>query len=77
MSEASSSIFLCFPLQAVAESIAQALCERAHTYARMPTRRTPWSVSASSQTNFPWARFFLKGGGKMDDCTVLVAFVTE
>jgi len=39
-------------------------------------QKTPWSVSAA-ETGMPWARFFVKGGGKMDDVTVVVAFVQE
>ncbi|MEW5302347.1 MAG: hypothetical protein WDW38_000362 [Sanguina aurantia] len=58
-----------------AKALARALCERAHEHARNPLRRTPWSVTACAQTNFLWARMFTKGGGKMDDCTVLIAFV--
>lgn len=26
---------------------------------------------------FAWARFFAKGGGKMDDCTVIVSLVQQ
>lgn len=59
-----------------ARALARAIAERAHAHARNPVRRTPWSVTASAQTNFLWARMFTKGGGKMDDCTVLIAFVT-
>eukprot|EP00198_Chlamydomonas_reinhardtii_P008181 XP_001697518.1 predicted protein [Chlamydomonas reinhardtii] len=58
-----------------AARVARALAERAHLHARNPTQRTPWSVTSSQQPNFMWAKFFAKGGGKMDDCTVLVAFV--
>lgn len=39
-----------------------------------PYQKTPWSVSSCEQ-GFAWARFFAKGGGKMDDCTVIVAIV--
>ncbi len=31
-------------------------------------------VSLFSQ-GYGWARYFAKGGGKMDDCTVIVSFV--
>ncbi len=59
-----------------AARVARALAERAHLHAKNPTQRTPWSVTSSQQPNFMWAKFFAKGGGKMDDCTVLVAFVS-
>lgn len=58
-----------------AARVARALAERAHEHARNPTQRTPWSVTSSQQPNFMWAKHFAKGGGKMDDCTVLIAFV--
>jgi len=28
-----------------------------------------------SAQGFSWAHYFVDGGGKMDDCTVVVAFV--
>mmetsp|Transcript_33569 Transcript_33569/g.99949 ORF Transcript_33569/g.99949 Transcript_33569/m.99949 type:complete len:728 (-) Transcript_33569:879-3062(-) len=59
-----------------AEHVAKAIAHTAHTYAQNPYRKTPWSVSAA-ETGMPWARFFVKGGGKMDDVTVVVAFVQE
>lgn len=57
-----------------AEIVAGAVARTAHAYAQNPHQRTPWSVAAS-ETGLPWARFFTKGGGKMDDVTVVVGFV--
>ena len=57
-----------------ATAVAQAIAKTAHAYAQRTHHKTPWSVSAC-ETGQPWARFFIKGGGKMDDVTVLVAFV--
>ena len=48
----------------------------AHSYAQNTHQKTPWSVSAC-ETGMPWARFFVKGGGKMDDVTVIVGFVVS
>ena len=59
-----------------ATAVAQAIAKTAHAYAQRTHHKTPWSVSAC-ETGQPWARFFVKGGGKMDDVTVLVAFVEE
>jgi hypothetical protein len=56
-------------------AVAASLSERAHLHAVNPLRRTPWSVS-SSQQHSAWAHIFEKGGGKMDDCTVVAAFVS-
>ncbi|GAX77229.1 hypothetical protein CEUSTIGMA_g4675.t1 [Chlamydomonas eustigma] len=79
------------PNPAAAQSLAQSLAAAAHSAARDPTSRTPWSIesaAAASQdstaagggglglmTSFI-SRMFPKGGGKMDDVTVVVAFVT-
>jgi len=54
--------------------LAQEIARLAHCYAHDPCRRTPWSV-ASCEQGFSWAHYFADGGGKMDDCTVVVAFV--
>ncbi|GAX85130.1 hypothetical protein CEUSTIGMA_g12550.t1 [Chlamydomonas eustigma] len=59
-----------------AEHVAMSIARVAHAYALNPHQKTPWSVSAC-ETGMPWARFFLKGGGKMDDVTVIVGFVVE
>lgn len=59
-----------------ATAVAQAIAKTAHAYAQRTHHKTPWSVSAC-ETGQPWARFFVKGGGKMDDVTVLVAFVEQ
>jgi len=57
-----------------ASTLAHTIARTAHKYAQNPYQRTPWSVTSCEQ-GFAWARFFAKGGGKMDDCTVIVAFV--
>ncbi|KAG1664775.1 hypothetical protein FOA52_013627 [Chlamydomonas sp. UWO 241] len=58
-----------------ATAVARALATTAHAYAGNPCRRTPWSVAALDLGE-PWAvREFAAGGGKMDDITVVVAFV--
>ncbi len=57
-----------------ADHVAMAIAHTAHSYAQNPYKRTPWSVAAA-ETGMPWARFFVKGGGKMDDVTVVVAFI--
>ncbi|KAF5843088.1 phosphatase 2C-like domain-containing protein [Dunaliella salina] len=54
--------------------LAQEIARLAHCYAHDPCRRTPWSV-ASCEQGFSWANYFADGGGKMDDCTVVIAFV--
>ena len=59
-----------------AEYVAMSIARTAHSYAQKTHQRTPWSVSAC-ETGMPWARFFVKGGGKMDDVTVVVGFVVE
>ncbi len=59
-----------------AEHVAMAIARTAHNYAQNTHQRTPWSVSAC-ETGMPWARFFAKGGGKMDDVTVVVGFIVE
>ncbi|KAG1664831.1 hypothetical protein FOA52_007089 [Chlamydomonas sp. UWO 241] len=59
-----------------AEHVAMAIAHTAHSYAQNPYKRTPWSVSAA-ETGMPWARYFVKGGGKMDDITVVIGFITE
>ena len=64
------------PSTADAEYVAAAIARTAHGYALNTHQRTPWSVSAC-ETGMPWARFFVKGGGKMDDVTVVVGFVAE
>ncbi|GFH28079.1 protein phosphatase [Haematococcus lacustris] len=61
---------------AKAQALALHITRTAHKYARDPHQRTPWSV-ASCEQGHSWARFFAKGGGKMDDCTVIVALVQE
>jgi len=61
---------------AEAEDLALLIARLAHKYAQDPYKKTPWSVSACEQ-GFAWARYFAKGGGKMDDVTVVVAFITE
>ena len=63
-------------LEADARALAEAVAFTAHRYAQDPHQRTPWSVAAS-ETGMSWARFFTKGGGKMDDVTVVVAIVAE
>lgn len=57
-----------------ARAVAGALTRTAHAYACNPCRRTPWSVAASG-AGATWSRQFAAGGGKMDDVTVVVAFV--
>ncbi|KAJ9520107.1 hypothetical protein QJQ45_030034 [Haematococcus lacustris] len=64
------------PTHAEAQALALHITRTAHKYARDPHQRTPWSV-ASCEQGHSWARFFAKGGGKMDDCTVIVALVQE
>ena len=59
-----------------AEAVALSIARTAHSYAQKTHQKTPWSVSAC-ETGMPWARFFVKGGGKMDDVTVVVGFVVE
>ena len=59
-----------------AEYVAMSIARTAHSYAQQTHQKTPWSVSAC-ETGMPWARFFVKGGGKMDDVTVVVGFVVE
>eukprot|EP00798_Chlamydomonas_sp_ICE-L_P001507 gene1507-32885_t len=61
-------------LQEEAQELADFLARQAHSYALTPLQKTPWSVSACEQ-GFAWSRYFAKGGGKMDDVTVVVAFV--
>jgi hypothetical protein len=59
-----------------AEYVAMSIARVAHAYALNPHQKTPWSVSAC-EAGMSWSRFFLKGGGKMDDVTVIVAFVVD
>lgn len=56
-----------------AEALAASLAKAAHTHAADPRRCTPWSVSLSEQ-GFRMSRG-AKNGGKMDDCTVVIAMV--
>ena len=72
------------PTPAAAQSLAQSLAAAAHAAARDPDSRTPWSVESAPHGGGSgaqgggiaslMARMFPRGG-KMDDVTVVVAFV--
>ena len=77
------------PTPAAAQSLAQSLAAAAHAAARDPGSRTPWAVESTTMSasaggeggdmggiTSMFARMFPRGG-KMDDVTVAVAFVTE
>lgn len=57
-----------------AAGLAQDLAQAAHCQALNPKAHTPWSMAAADTC---WAHLFADGGGKMDDITVVVCFVSH
>lgn len=61
----------------LAQQVATSLANLAFKTAQEPSVRTPWAVEVSNQPSAGWMSKMFPRGGKMDDITVVVAFVAQ
>ncbi|GLI71736.1 hypothetical protein VaNZ11_017041 [Volvox africanus] len=63
--------------QSAAQQLSSSLVAAAFRHAQDPGFRSPWAVELANQPAAPWLTRLFPRGGRVDDITVVVAFVVE